>query len=149
MHRLWNLLPGKLQWYAIYFFSPKFQVGITGVFFNKNNEVLLLKHVFRRNIVWELPGGILERGETIEHGAEREIFEETGFKAEVVGTLKINSGFKRRLGVVVYGRVDTNKEAILSSEIHECGLFQMNKLPSEIKDEHRGFIEKAATLLTV
>ena len=38
---------------------------------------------------WGFPGGVLELGETVAQGAMRELFEETGVKAEAVGPLTV------------------------------------------------------------
>ena len=38
---------------------------------------------------WGFPGGVLELGETVAQGAMRELFEETGIKAEAAGPLTI------------------------------------------------------------
>jgi 8-oxo-dGTP diphosphatase len=38
---------------------------------------------------WGLPGGVLELGETVAQGAMRELFEETGVKAEAAGPLTV------------------------------------------------------------
>lgn len=38
---------------------------------------------------WGFPGGVLELGETVAEGAMRELFEETGIKAEAAGPLTV------------------------------------------------------------
>ena len=38
---------------------------------------------------WGFPGGVLELGETVVQGAMRELFEETGIKAEAAGPLTV------------------------------------------------------------
>ncbi len=57
--------------------------AVYGIVFNAaKTEVLLIK---RRDIpVWVLPGGGLDRGETPEGGAIREVLEETGFHSSIV-----------------------------------------------------------------
>lgn len=64
----------------------------------RDGKVLIARRV-APPALWSLPGGRLERGETPEQAAERELFEETGVKAEIVGpagerevTLRDNSG---------------------------------------------------------
>ncbi|TRY17429.1 NUDIX hydrolase [Tessaracoccus rhinocerotis] len=46
------------------------------VFRNEAGEVLLTETVYKED--WELPGGVVERGETPRQGAEREVLEEIG-----------------------------------------------------------------------
>jgi 8-oxo-dGTP diphosphatase len=44
---------------------------------------------------WGFPGGVLELGETVAEGAMRELFEETGVKAEPVGPLTVADSIDR------------------------------------------------------
>lgn len=48
------------------------------VFRNSAGEVLLTETVYKDD--WELPGGVVERGETPRQGAEREVLEEIGLE---------------------------------------------------------------------
>ena len=41
---------------------------------------------------WTLPGGGVELGEAIEHGAVREVEEETGYRVRIEGLLSVDSG---------------------------------------------------------
>lgn len=59
-----------------------FTVRVTGVLI-ENNEILLVKQKLSENRNWSLPGGKLERGETIQQGIVREMKEETGLDVEV------------------------------------------------------------------
>ncbi len=52
-----------------------------GLVINENNEVLF---IFRKGY-WDLPKGKLDKGETIEECAVREVVEETGLKQVVLG----------------------------------------------------------------
>jgi 8-oxo-dGTP diphosphatase len=57
---------------------PEFpRVGV-GAIVIKDGKVLVVKRAAPPNKnLWAIPGGMLELGETIQEGAEREIFEET------------------------------------------------------------------------
>jgi 8-oxo-dGTP diphosphatase len=57
-----------------------YSVSVAGVLVNDEGSVLLVRR--RENGRWEPPGGILERGETIEEGLRREVHEETGLEVE-------------------------------------------------------------------
>ncbi len=51
---------------------------------NSKGEILLLRRSEtdrRRPKQWDFPGGILDAGETLEEGVLREVYEETGLKA--------------------------------------------------------------------
>jgi ADP-ribose pyrophosphatase YjhB (NUDIX family) len=60
--------------------------AVGAVVLNEKNEILLIHR--SDNGCWALPAGCLELGESIEEGARREVFEETGLvlgKIEFVG----------------------------------------------------------------
>lgn len=56
-------------------------VAAGGMVFNSQQEILFIK----RNDRWDLPKGRVEKGETIEQAAIREVEEETGIKDVVLG----------------------------------------------------------------
>ncbi len=64
----------------------------------KNNQILLVKRTAKllEGGKWALPGGYVERDETIEQAAAREILEETGWTVKNPRLLKIISSPKRR-----------------------------------------------------
>jgi len=58
-------------------------VGV-GVLFIRDNTLLLVKRKFDPDAgYWSIPGGHLDLGEKVESAAEREGFEETGFKVKI------------------------------------------------------------------
>ncbi|MCS7057423.1 MAG: NUDIX hydrolase [Meiothermus sp.] len=59
-------------------------VGAGGVLFNSQGEVLLIRD---RMGYWCFPKGHVEEGEDLAEAALREVEEETGIRAEVVGEL--------------------------------------------------------------
>ena len=48
----------------------------------------------RKNSSWDLPKGHVERGETLEETAMREIFEETGLKPKIVSGFSVSTSYK-------------------------------------------------------
>ncbi|MEM7034470.1 MAG: NUDIX domain-containing protein [Chloroflexota bacterium] len=59
-------------------------IGAGGVVINDNDEILVVSEKFRRNKdnpSYKLPGGALHQGEHIQEAVAREVFEETGVKA--------------------------------------------------------------------
>lgn len=61
-------------------------VGVAGVIWNDAGQVLLIRRTKPpRAGQWSLPGGRLERGETLIAGLMREIREETGLEVEMLG----------------------------------------------------------------
>ena len=56
--------------------NPRVGVGAVVI---KNEKVLLVRRgVAPSKDLWAIPGGVLELGETLQQGAEREMLEETG-----------------------------------------------------------------------
>lgn len=65
---------------------------VTGaLIFNPNNEIFLMKSPKWEN-QWIVPGGHVEKGETIEECVKREVKEETGLKVDKVKFLTILEG---------------------------------------------------------
>ena len=69
---------------------PLLAVGATVIVLNQNNEILL--NLRSDTKTWGIPGGAAEIGELIEETASRELFEETGLKAEHFQLLAVLSG---------------------------------------------------------
>src|SRR3569832_1131425 len=70
----------------------------TGVIIvNDQNEVLLVKRAehLTRGGKYTIPGGFLDRDETVEEGALRELKEETGYNGEIVKLFHVNSNPNR------------------------------------------------------
>jgi len=66
-------------------------IGAGGVVIH-NNMILLVKLLYGpAKGKWLIPGGFLEKGETLNEGVCREIFEETGVEVEASGILGIRS----------------------------------------------------------
>jgi mutator protein MutT len=63
---------------------PEPRIGVGGILFNENQEVLLIK----RNQppaqgLWSIPGGRLEPGESLVEACRREFYEETNLETDV------------------------------------------------------------------
>ena len=63
-----------------------FNVRVTGILI-EDNKILLAQQKVSDKRKWSLPGGRLERGETLSQGLIREMKEETGLDVEIVRML--------------------------------------------------------------
>jgi len=90
-------------------------VSVAGVVVNDDGRALIVRRA--DNGHWEPPGGVLEHGETIHDGLVREVFEETGLKAEPVGLTGVYQNMPRKIVALVFrcravaGQLTTNDEA--------------------------------------
>lgn len=73
----------------IHYVNPKI---IAGCIIEQDGKYLLCQRAIPpRPGTWTLPAGFLESGETTEDGAVREVWEETGVRAEIVSPYSIFS----------------------------------------------------------
>ncbi|CAI9390672.1 NUDIX hydrolase [Niallia sp. Sow4_A1] len=130
--------------------KPLILPGSVVIMLNEQEEVLLQK---RLDGYWGLPGGLMDLGESFEEVARREVFEETGLKVENLTLLNVFSGsdyyFKIPNGdevyavTAVYFTKDISGEMNIDyNESEKMQYFPLNKLPSELSDEYRGYLEK-------
>jgi 8-oxo-dGTP diphosphatase len=64
-------------------------VAVGGVVIHESRVLLIRRGKPPLEGRWSIPGGLLEVGETIAKGVERELMEETGVKARVVDLIEI------------------------------------------------------------
>ncbi len=116
--------------------SPRqFRIAVYALIFNPKHEILL---ALRRDIDWwNLPGGGLELGETIEEGVCREVREETGLEVEVDHLVGVYSKPQKQEIVLTFlcrvlGGVLTTTE-----ESRECHYFSSDDIPANTLPKHR------------
>ncbi len=107
---------------------------VVGLFvFNKKGEVLLAKsHKWRNS--WVPIGGHIELGETIEHAAKREAFEETGLRVKNVRVFNVLEGIfpknfmEKKHFIYLHASCEgTGKVQLDEDELYEYAWVPLNK----------------------
>lgn len=128
--RAFASLPPSSRRFIVRRVMPSFTVGTMCVVRREDDgSVLLLQHEYRG--AWGLPGGLLERGETIEECARREVLEETGLEVQMLGPPTVNVEPEvRRVDVIFHCRpirVDVDTEQ--TAEVNCAEWHQLDDLP--------------------
>lgn len=104
--------------------GPKHVISAAVIIINNHNEILLIKGPRRG---WEMPGGQVEEGESLQDAAIRETKEESGINIEIVKFCGIFQNVERSicntlfLGKAVGGVPTTSPESL------EVGFFPINQ----------------------
>lgn len=142
--KIWRLLklPPWVQLFIMRRIHDQFLIGTTGVFFDERGKILLVKHSYRDNGYWSLPGGYARKGEHPKETLEREIEEETGIATSVTKILIIRTDRDTaRLDITYFGRVIKKRKFKPNNEIKTVNFFSTKNLPPLPKDQVL-FIEK-------
>lgn len=142
--KIWSLFKSNYKWHILWLFHNKFMIGVSGVIFNKEGEILLLKHRFWKKNSWGLPSGYIKKREKLEDALMREIEEETKLRVIIDNLFNLNSGFKLRIECSYTGfceNVSTLK--INNKEILDAQFFATDKLPPGLLDSHIKLIDLA------
>jgi ADP-ribose pyrophosphatase YjhB (NUDIX family) len=123
--------------------TPK--IAVNSIVFNEQGDVLLAKRT--DNGLWCIPGGHVDLGETLSEACVRELFEETGLKAEVVRILGVYSDKEHSLHIAQGIEWHTVRISFLcrvlggvirpSDETSEIRYFNPGQLPPLITDHAR------------
>jgi 8-oxo-dGTP diphosphatase len=118
----------------------QFRIGVSAVIFDEGRILLAL----RRDIDWwNLPGGGMELGETVDEALRREVYEETRLEVAIERLVGVYSKPQKQEVVLTFrchivGGVPTETE-----ETRTCRYFAPNNLPSNLLPKHRQRIEDA------
>ena len=145
--KIWRALklPTNLQLFFMRRTNDQFLVGVIGIFFDENKRVLLVKHSYRGNGGWSLPGGYAKAGEHPKEALEREVKEETGYIVSADEKLKIRTDRDTARLDITYVGVFLDGVFTPSKEVTEAKLFKFADLPILPSDQLM-FINKALSL---
>jgi 8-oxo-dGTP pyrophosphatase MutT (NUDIX family) len=143
---LYRRLPVKARRFVVRLVSPTFSVGAAVIIERGDGRILLVRHTYRRR--WGTPGGLLNKGETPEVTAHREVGEEVGIQIRLVGEPAVVVDPKpRRVDVIFRAQpaegVDPDSARPRSPEIVEVRWFPANALP-ELQHETAGAMRALA-----
>ncbi len=80
----------------------------------------------KKRKTWELPGGHIEKGESADEAARRELHEETGalaFQLKPVNIYAVQSDNQKTLGMLYFAEIETLGDLPYEMEMAEIGLF--------------------------
>ena len=121
--------------------SPaSFRIAVSALIFEEG-RVLLAR---RRDIDWwNLPGGGMEVGETVDEALRREVAEETGLEVEVEQLVGVYSKPQKQEIVLTFRCHITGGTLTATEETRECRYFAPEALPTNTLPKHRQRIEDA------
>lgn len=122
-------------------------VPTVGVVCLRGDEVLLIKRGNPpRQGQWSLPGGRLEWGETLQAGALRELAEETGCQAEILGLVDVVDGVMttRHYIMIDYAARWTAGEPVAGDDAADARFFTLDEALAIVEwEETRRVIREA------
>jgi ADP-ribose pyrophosphatase YjhB (NUDIX family) len=143
----WRALPAWLQWRLMWLGTAKFSLGVTGIVFDGQGRVMLLKHTFRRRYPWGLVSGWVKAGEALPVALHREVDEETALEVEIGPLLAVRRD-RRRLAVeVVYLCRLRGGVFRPNDEVTEIQWRHPDDLPAGVHPDHFPLIRAAARAL--
>jgi 8-oxo-dGTP pyrophosphatase MutT (NUDIX family) len=145
--KIWKRLPftTNLKVKIMGIINDQFLIGVTGIFFDNKNRVLLVKHSYRGDGSWSLPGGYIKKGEHPKEGLEREVEEETGYVVSADTRLKIRTDRNNARLDITYSGEFMGGNYKQSVEISDADFFRFERLPILPQDQ-LVFIDKALKL---
>lgn len=144
IHTLWRMTPTALHWRLLWLTHARFNVGVSGLVTNSAGEVLLLRHVVRRQYAWGLPSGWINKRETVQDALAREVREEIRLQVQPGEVISVRSGYALRVEIVIEGTLESVDGARYGLEVSEARFFRTDALPEGLLPAHRELIERFA-----
>ena len=103
-----------------------FYIAVHALILNENNKVLTLRRSGVNDykpLYWDIPGGTVDVGETVENALEREIREETSLIIKPIKPIYVYSNLdqvpKRQTAQIIYLCKYISGEVVLNPEEHD------------------------------
>ncbi len=138
---VWKKLPDihSFRAFLLRQVNDQFLIGVTGIIFNEKNEVLLVKHTYRR-VPWSLPGGYLKTKEHPKVGLTREIYEETGFRVKIKRAVLTKTNHDGKIDISYFGILVSGRFRSCD-EVSHHRFADPAKLPPLITDQYEQIAE--------
>ncbi len=130
-----------LVYHAWLFFIRPLTLGVR-VMMIRENQVLLVRHTYIDG--WYMPGGGVDRGETLDAAARREASEEVGAQLRNLSLVGAYSNFKEWKSDhnILFLCTDFTLSGERDHEIAEMRFFPLDALPPDIWPGHRRRLEE-------
>ena len=128
------------------YYIKKEGITVAAVAMTEDNRIILVKQ-FRpgpKKILWELPGGGVEVGQTVEDAGVKELLEETGYEGEVQVTKEIiDDGYSTKIKnyIVVTNCKKVAEQNLEETEFLEVGLFSVDEFKEILRSGQNTDIE--------
>jgi 8-oxo-dGTP diphosphatase len=120
---------------------PIFRIGVFALIFDDEGRILM---GHRRDVDWwNLPGGGMEAGETVDEALCREVREETGLEVEVERLVGVYSKPQKQEVVLTFRCHPIRGTIQPTEETRESRFFPPHALPTNTLPKHRQRIEDA------
>ncbi len=126
-------------------------IGVGGVVVDDHDNLLVVSETYRQDLTrpfWKLPGGLLDPGEHLVHGVQREIWEETAIETafeHLVGMWHGHEFFFGKSGIYVVFRLRPLTRAITKDdrEIEECRWMPLTEYMAhpDVSDFNRAIVK--------
>ena len=116
-----------------WFFTRPITIGVRAIITNNDNNVLLVKHTYQDS--WYLPGGKVNKNETLTQSLIREIHEELNCCVngiELFGAYTNMYDYKNDHVIVYKASLDNVKKIRHSVEIDDAKFFSIDKMPPNV-----------------
>ena len=112
---------------AVFFLDPKVAAG---VIIEIDGKVVMIRRNLEPGIgKWTFPAGYVDRGESVEDAAVREMEEESGLKVRINGLVGVYSHPGETNILIVYTGTMVGGTLAAGPEAQEAGLFDPSALP--------------------
>ncbi len=133
--------------FIVHFLRRSMTLGVRAACFDSQGRLFLVRHTYMSG--WYLPGGGVERGETMLEALEKEMREEGNLELgdpPQLFSLYLNERASRRDHVALYicRNVRQTGERKPDYEIAECGFFELDSLPDGVTKATRARLAEIA-----